>query len=71
MLHIPNLLVGILRDADMSTTAFQFILSASQNHALQYVNTILSDMEPFFNDATDADLDDMEGNNVGISYFYY
>ena len=42
-------------------------LSASQSYAFQYVNTILSTMEPFSNQETDVDIDEIEGNNVRFS----
>ena len=59
---------GILRDSDMIQFPSQMTLSASQSHAFQYINRILSNMEPFSNEEIDVDIDETEGNNVRFSF---
>lgn len=49
------------------TISPEITLSTSQNSAFQYVNSLLSDMEPFSNEETETDLDGIEGNNVSLS----
>ena len=63
-----NSLAGILRDTDMIQVPSQMALSASQSHAFQYINRILSNMEPFSNEEIDVDVDETEGNNVRFCF---
>ena len=53
----------------MMQVSSEMTLSASQSHAFQYVHRILSIMEPFSNQETDVDIDEIEGNNVRFSLF--
>ena len=53
----------------LTGTLSEMTLSASQSHAFQYVNKILSNMEPFSNEETDVDIDESEENNVRFSFF--
>ena len=53
----------------LTGTLSEMTLSASQSHAFQYVNKILSNMEPFSNKETDVDIDESEENNVRFSFF--
>ena len=46
----------------------QMPLSASQSYAFQYINRILSNMEPFSNEDIDVDVDETEGNNVRFCF---
>ena len=60
-------LVGVLRDTDMNAIPPQYILSTSQNHAFQYVDNLISTMEPIINEETENDIEDIEGNIVSFS----
>ena len=62
-------LTGVLRDTDMSEMPSEITLSSPQRYAFEYVNRLLADMEPFSNEETESDLDDIEGNNVSLSYY--
>lgn len=45
----------------------QYMLSASQNHAFQYIDSLISTMEPIINEETENDIEDIEGNIVSFS----
>ena len=45
----------------------QYMLSASQNHAFQYIDSLISTMEPIINEETEKDIEDIEGNIVSFS----
>ena len=47
----------------MLTISPEITLSASQNYAFQYINSLLTDMEPFSDEETEIDLDDIAGNS--------
>ena len=60
---------GILRDTYMTQVSPEMTLSASRSHTFQYVNRILSTMEPFSNEEADVDIDEIEGNNIKFYSF--
>ena len=43
-----------------------YTLSTSQNHAFQYVDSLISTMEPMSNEETENDIEDIEGNIVSF-----
>ena len=43
------------------------MLSASQNHAFQYIDSLISTMEAIINEETEQDIEDIEGNIVSFS----
>ena len=47
-----NSLIGVLRDTDITAILPQYTLSASQNHAFQYIDSLISSMEPISNEET-------------------
>ena len=57
-----NSLIGVLRDTDITAILPQYTLSASQNHAFQYIDSLISSMEPISNEETEHDIEDVEGN---------
>ena len=61
-----HLLVGVLRDTDITDIPPQYTLSASQNHTFQYVDSLISTMEPISNEKTENDIEDIEGNIVSF-----
>lgn len=46
----------------------QYTLSTSQNHAFQYVDSLISTMEPIINEETENDIEDIEGKIVSFSW---
>lgn len=44
-------------------------LSSSQRFAFEHVKRLLADMEPFSNEETEPDLDNIEGNIVSLSKY--
>ena len=44
-------------------------LSSSQRFAFEHVKRLLADMEPFSNEETEPDLDNIEGNFVSLSKY--
>ena len=65
---LSNSLTGILRDTDTTQVPSEMTLSASQSHAFQYINRILSKMEPFSNEDIDVNIDETEGNNGSLFF---
>lgn len=66
-MHSLLSLTGILTDTDMSEMPSDITLSSSQRFAFEHVNRLLADMEPFSNEETDSDLDNIEGNIASFS----
>ena len=61
-----NSLIAVLRDTDITATPPQYTLSASQNHAFQYIDSLISTMEPFSNEETKNNIEEIEGNIVSF-----
>ena len=61
-----NSLIGVLRDTVITAIPPRYTLSASQNHALQYIDSHISTMEPMSNEETENDIEDIEGNIVSF-----
>ena len=62
------MLIGVLRDTEIAAIPPQYTVSASQNHAYQYIDNPLSTMDPISNEEIENDIEDIEGNIVRFSY---
>ena len=64
-----NSIISVLRDTDITAISPQYTLSAPQNHAFQYIDSLISTMEPITNEETENDIEDIEVSIV--SFFMY
>ena len=61
----------MLRDTDICRIPPQYKLLASQNHVSQYIDNLLSTMDPISKEETDNDIEVIEGNIVSFSILNY